>query len=194
MSDHPPAPSWLRSLIPGARLCVMYPDEDLWHERLLCGRVRADGWSWVVLTPTEDQHEEDFVDAAEILVCGPKGGTPVKLYGKHLFKMEHRSNTHYADFMAAGLKLADELVSAGGGGPAPLPEAGPWAPLADADVERDPTTKWIALESRFGYAAGDPIDVVGQPYLRSGDRGVLELTEGPIAVGISDTAVTGLTP
>ncbi|CAK0900803.1 unnamed protein product, partial [Prorocentrum cordatum] len=194
MSDHPPAPSWLRSLIPGARLYVRYPDEDLWHERLLCGRARADGWSWVALTPTGDQREEDFVDAAEILACGPKGGIPVKLHGKHLFKMEHRSNTHYADFMAAGLKLADELVSAGGGGPAPPPEAGPWAPLADADVERDPATKWITLESRFGYAAGDPIDVVGQPFLRSGDRGVLELAEGPIAVGISDTAVTGLTP
>ncbi|CAK0868104.1 unnamed protein product, partial [Prorocentrum cordatum] len=194
MSDHPPAPSWLRSLIPGARLYVRYPGEDLWHKRLLCGRVRADGWSWVVLTPTEDQHEEDFVDAAEILACGPKGGTPVKLYGKHLFRMEHRSNTPYSDFMAAGLKLADELVSAGGGGPAPPPEAGPLAPLADADVERDPATKWISLESRFGYAAGDPIDVVGQPFLRSGDRGLLELAEGPIAVGISDTAVTGLTP
>ncbi|CAK0853345.1 unnamed protein product [Prorocentrum cordatum] len=138
--------------------------------------------------------EEDFVDAAEILACGPKGGTPVKLYGKHLFKMEHRSNNHYSDYMAEGLKLADEWVSEGGGGPAPPTGAGPLAPLADVDMERNPATKWVTLESMFGYAAGDPIDVVGQPFLRSGDRGVLELADGPIAVGIADTAVTGLTP
>eukprot|EP00959_Pyramimonas_sp_CCMP1952_P010059 209913-Pyramimonas_sp.AAC.1 len=73
--------------------------------------------------------------------------------------MEHRSNNHHSDYMAEGLKLADELVSEGGGGPAPPPEAGPLAPLADVDMGRNPATKWITLEARFGYAAGDPIDV-----------------------------------
>eukprot|EP00959_Pyramimonas_sp_CCMP1952_P036087 755042-Pyramimonas_sp.AAC.1 len=80
MTTQPPIPSGLRSLIPGVRLYVRCPDEYFWHERFRYGRVLADGWSWVVPTTNEGQHEEDFVDAAENRACGPKGGLPVVLY------------------------------------------------------------------------------------------------------------------
>ncbi|CAK0871393.1 unnamed protein product, partial [Prorocentrum cordatum] len=71
--------------------------------RLLYARVRADGWSRVVLTPTLDQqHEEDFYHAVEIQACGPQGGAPVKLCGKNLFKLGHRSNSQYAVFLESG--------------------------------------------------------------------------------------------
>ncbi len=195
------APEWLRLLTPGARLFVLYSREEaLWHERLLCGRVRRDGWSWVVLTPTLDQHEEDFSEALELCACGSRGGVPAELYGKKLFRFDHRNNRKYAELLESGAKLADELSAGGGAGDtAPdglqvAPFGGAAAGAATSPVAAAPRTKWVALEARHGYLLHDPVDVTGLLLIRSGDRGAVDLPSGPIAVAIEGTVTGTPTP
>ena len=84
----------LRQALPGARPFVFYDrEENLWHERLLCAPVPRPGeWSWVVPTPTPDQHEEDFGEALELVECGPKNGMPMELYGRQAFRFDETTN------------------------------------------------------------------------------------------------------
>ena len=53
---------------------VGYPDEALWHERLLLHEVRSG--VWVILTPDEDMYIEDLNGCDGFRVCGPRRELP----------------------------------------------------------------------------------------------------------------------
>ncbi|CAK0838664.1 unnamed protein product, partial [Prorocentrum cordatum] len=125
------------------------------------------------------------------------GGTPTKLYAKSLFMLAHQTNAPYAAFLKSGGQLADELVEAGGAGEAPVDDPSlQVAPVDGAMPASDahPDTKRATLEARRGYAMLDHTMVQGLPLLRSGDRGILDLLGGPIAVAVDGLALGAPTP
>eukprot|EP00974_Lingulodinium_polyedra_P022030 2125897-Lingulodinium_polyedra.AAC.1 len=52
-----PAPEWLARLERGSRVFIRYPEEDLWHERLLCERLGPS--RWVVAALSSDVYDEE---------------------------------------------------------------------------------------------------------------------------------------
>ena len=73
--------AFLNKLLPGRRVGVYYPDDDLWHERLLLYPVVPKTGEWYVLTPDDDVYVEnvaanDDEGCTRAFMCGPDRERP----------------------------------------------------------------------------------------------------------------------
>ena len=199
----------MRTLRQGSRIFVLYDrEEGLWHERILLAQL--DEWSWVVLTPTEDIHEEDLSEVLEVVQSGERGGAPSSLYGKPLFRFRSRGAGYAADFIPDGELMAKEILdarAAAGGdgagadvvpaGAAPAgaaPAAGLLALSPPGELPPDvfPHDVWVSLEDRSAGGvvvarAGEAVDVRANEFVCFGDRGVVKLDRVSVSVGLLGT-------
>ena len=79
--------AFLSELRPGCRVGVYYPDDSLWHERMLLYPVRASKGEWYVLTPDSDVYIENVIGgdaegSTRSFLCGPLRERPAIAAGK----------------------------------------------------------------------------------------------------------------
>ena len=129
----------------GCRVLVLYPEENLWHERLLCVHlVRS---RWVVATPSGDVYDEDILQGDGLEPVGPRGGTRPILRGQPFFRFTVLSNDEEAGLLATADEyfrtyqdelMADDDGEGDGDGTPPAPDP---PPLQDRPPARRVTFK-----------------------------------------------------
>ena len=200
----------LKTLKAGDRLVLLFDREDgYWHERLLLAKISDR--RWVVCTPHGDVYEEDLGEALDVKTVGPRGGVPDSLRhvaAKGLYlHMPTKILRNGARLCEEGEVLATEVrAEAAKAGEKTKkdklpPTKVPRLPLTGGGKSKDAEPIWLALESRGGYAVGDPVpadllDSAGLPAVAwYDDRGLVVLPSGEtLAVGADGTLAGAETP
>ena len=150
-----------------------------------------------MITPTLDVHEENLLDnEVESVLCGPRGGVPRPIFGLPQFRFNQEELDEHWDHLS---QEADALATKLRAALPPLPPPPGEPPLPTREDPKSFTAVapameggevWVALEPRFGFSVGEPIDVnlEGIHLTRCGDRGVVKSSKGgSIAVGLLGT-------
>ncbi len=155
-----------------------------------------------MITPTLDVHEED-IRAPGVMgyAAGARGGLPVPLRLLRVFRFNEAELAEHQETLDADVVDIAELIADADPlpplppprfPPLPLPLAptrrvsgksmpeaavhkgGVVAAVSDQDSGAQDGEVWVALEARWGFSIGDPVDVVksGVEFWRMGDRGI----------------------
>ena len=186
-------------LRPGDCLLCFYEGDDHGHDRILCCQVSL--YLWVICTKHGDIYLEDLREYAGCYGIGPLGGVPVAVRTAPRVRIEQRWYKDNVDrVIQEGREALAELREADG-----LPVIPAAERVDDADDDATPTGEaplpiggerrmpqqivppddaiWVALEKRHGYALGDVIALSPPHSYIDGDRGVMRVPGGSIAIG-----------
>ena len=178
----------LASLRPRDLLLVGYHGDDWSHQRVLLKRVSRDSAKWVVVTPHHDLYIEDLTEYVYWHKLGVRGGflpgTDRALYERMVAFQTGDIRDNIDEWLQEAAQVEAERADAVPGNQ--LAAADGRAAAGAMPAAGVPVV--LALEVRYGYNVGSPVDVSTGALHMFGDRGVLELYgSGSIAVGLEGT-------
>lgn len=179
----------LASLRPRDLLLVGYHGDDWSHQRVLLKRISRDSKKWVVVTPHGDLYIEDLTEYTYWHKLGVRGGilpgTDRALYDRMVAFQTGYIRDNIDEWLREAAQEEAEHVDGGQLVAADGRAAAGAVPAADVPIV-------LALEARFGYNFGSPVDVSTGTLHMFGDRGVLEISgSGSVPVGLEGTLREG---